>query len=38
MDYYMLGGMLAIALAAGLVGLRLARDEMVLRRKRILLQ
>ena len=37
MDYYTIGGLAAVALAAGLVGLRLARDEKLLRHKRMLM-
>ena len=36
MDYYMMAGVAAVGLAVALVGLRLARDEMLLRRKRVL--
>jgi hypothetical protein len=36
MDYYTIAGLAAVGVAAGLVGLRLARDEMSLRRKRLL--
>lgn len=33
MDYYTVAGLAAVALAAGLVGLRVAKDERLLRRK-----
>jgi hypothetical protein len=33
MDYYTVAGLAAVAFVAGLVGLRVARDERVLRRK-----
>ena len=33
MDYYTLAGLAAVAFVAGLVGLRVARDERMLRRK-----
>ena len=33
MDYYTVAGLAAMALVAGLVGLRVARDERLLRRK-----
>jgi len=33
MDYYSIAGMAAVAIAAGLVGLRVAKDERLLRRK-----
>ncbi len=33
MDYYTIAGMAAVAIAAGLVGLRVAKDERLLRRK-----
>jgi hypothetical protein len=36
MDYYTIAG-LAMALVAGLVGLRLARDEWLLGRKRVIM-
>lgn len=36
MDYYTVAGLAAMAVVAGLVGLRLARDEKMLRRKRVL--
>lgn len=36
MDYYMIAGVAAVGLAVGLVGMRLAKDEMQLRRKRLL--
>ena len=35
MDYYTITGMAALGIAAGLVGLRLAKDEILLRRKRM---
>lgn len=35
MDYYMFAGVAAVGIAAGLMGLRLAKDEMLLRRKRV---
>ena len=35
MDYYTLAGLAAVGLAAGLVGIRLAKDEILLRRKRM---
>lgn len=38
MDYYTIAGLAAMALVAGLVGLRLARDERLLRRKRVLIE
>ena len=33
MDYYTTAGLVAMALLAGLIGFRLAKDEMLLRRK-----
>lgn len=33
MDYYTIAGMAAVAIVAGLVGLRVAKDERLLRRK-----
>ncbi|HEX7031738.1 MAG TPA: hypothetical protein VF172_01940 [Nitrososphaera sp.] len=36
MDSYTIAGMAAVGLAIGLVGLKLARDEVQLRRKRLL--
>jgi hypothetical protein len=38
MDYYTIVGLAAMALVAGLVGLRLVRDEKLLRRKRVLME
>jgi hypothetical protein len=38
MDYYAVAGLAAVTLVAGLVGLRLARDEKMLRRKRVLME
>ena len=38
MDYYTIAGLAAMTLVAGLVGLRLARDERMLRRKRVLME
>jgi hypothetical protein len=38
MDYYTIVGLAAMALVAGLVGLRLVRDERLLRRKRMLME
>lgn len=38
MDYYTIAGLTAISIAAGLVGLRLARDERLLKRKRLLME
>lgn len=35
MDYYTFAGLAAVGLAVGLVALRLAKDEMLLRRKRV---
>lgn len=35
MDYYTITGMAALGIAAVLVGLRLAKDEILLRRKRM---
>jgi hypothetical protein len=37
MDYYTIAGLATMALVAGLVGFRLARDERMLRRKRVLI-
>lgn len=36
MDYYTIAGLVAIALVAGLVGFRVARDEKLLRRKTLI--
>ncbi len=36
MDYYMIAGMVAVGIAVGMVGMRLAKDEAQLRRKRLL--
>lgn len=36
MDYYTIAGVAAVGLAAGMVGFRLAKDEMLLRRKKLL--
>ena len=36
MDYYTIAGVVAVGIAVALVGLRLAKDEMLLRRKRVL--
>ncbi len=33
MDYYTIAGLATVALVAGLVGFRLAKDERLLRRK-----
>lgn len=33
MDYYTVAGLAAVVLVAGLVGLRVAKDEVLLRRK-----
>jgi len=33
MDYYTMAGLVSMALLAGLIGFRLAKDEMLLRRK-----
>jgi hypothetical protein len=33
MDYYTIAGLVAMVFAAGLIGFRLAKDEMLLRRK-----
>jgi len=33
MDYFTIAGLAAMALVAGLLGLRIARDEKLLRRK-----
>jgi hypothetical protein len=38
MDYYTVAGLTAMAIVAGLVSLRVARDEMLLRRKRVLME
>lgn len=38
MDYYTIVGVTAVGLAMGLAGLRLAKDEILLRRKRLLLE
>jgi hypothetical protein len=38
MDYYTAAGLAALAVVAGLVGLRVARDERLLRRKRVLME
>jgi hypothetical protein len=38
MDYYTIVGLAAMALVAGLVGLRLVRDERLLRCKRMLME
>jgi hypothetical protein len=35
MDYYTIAGVAAVGLAVGLVGMRLAKDEMLLRRKKL---
>ena len=35
MDYYMFAGVAAVGITAGLIGLRLAKDEMLLRRKKV---
>lgn len=35
MDYYTVAGLAAVSVAAALVGFRLAKDEMLLRRKRL---
>jgi hypothetical protein len=37
MDYYTIVGLATMAFVAGLVGLRLAKDERLLRRKRVLI-
>jgi hypothetical protein len=37
MDYYTIAGLAIMALVAGLVGFRLAKDERLLRRKRMLI-
>jgi hypothetical protein len=36
MDYYTIAGLAALALVAGLVGLRVARDEKLLRHKALI--
>lgn len=36
MDLYTIAGLVGISLVAGLVGLRVVKDEQVLRRKRML--
>lgn len=36
MEFYTIAGLAAVGLAMGLVGLRLAKDEMLLKRKRLL--
>ena len=36
MDYFTIAGLAAMALVAGLLGLRIARDEKLLRRKMML--
>lgn len=36
MDYFMIAGMAAVGLAVGLVGMMLAKDEMQLRRRKLL--
>ena len=38
LDLYSLAGLAAVALAAGLIGLRLVRDEHILHRKRMLVE
>jgi hypothetical protein len=38
MDYFTIGGLALMALVAGLVGLRLARDEKLLRHKRVMME
>jgi hypothetical protein len=38
MDYYTIAGFAAVALAAALVGIRLAKDERSLRRKKVLIE
>jgi hypothetical protein len=38
MDYYTIAGLAAMTLVAGLVGVRLAKDERLLRRKRVLIE
>jgi hypothetical protein len=38
MDYYTIGGLALMALVAGLVGLRLAKDEKLLRHKRVMME
>ena len=37
MDYYTIAGLATMALVASIVGLRVAKDEMLLRRKRELM-
>lgn len=36
MDYYTVAGMAIMALVAGMVGFRVAKDERLLRRKRVI--
>jgi hypothetical protein len=38
MDYYTIAGLAAMTLVAGLLGTRLAKDERLLRRKRVLIE
>lgn len=38
MDYYTIAGIAAVGLAVGLVGLRLAKDEILLRRKKVMVE
>jgi hypothetical protein len=38
MDYYTIAGLATVGFAMGLVALRLAKDEMLLRRKRVLVE
>lgn len=38
MDYYTIAGLAVMALVAGLVGLRVAKDEKLLRHKRVLME
>lgn len=38
MDYFTFAGFVAVALVAGLVGFRVAKDEISLRRKRVLVE
>lgn len=38
MDYYTIAGLALMAFVAGLVGLRVAKDERLLRRKRVLME
>jgi len=38
MDYYTFAGFVAVALVAGLVGFRVAKDEISLRHKRVLVE